>query len=238
MLVRGQLHVPTHWIRDWVGPRAYLWTLWNRKKISCPCWESKSGCPARIPLLDGSLTHPTIRRDVKWRTHLNIHSRENVKSHECIRANTSKRTKSSEDWETLCFADLSRSLLQYSAQTSSLQPEALTCKLPLHYTWLFYNKMHDSACIIDRQQFPGKQGPDSHTARTTLLRYTVNIVCVCVCVCVKSSVFCDLTPCSPMFRRNISPPSSGSKNMSSKKKNIWSILQTEPEVLYPRIQFL
>jgi hypothetical protein len=36
----------------------------------------------------------------------------------------------------------------------------------------------------------------------------------------KSTIFCDVTPCSPLsqptFRRNISPPSSGSNNKSSK----------------------
>jgi hypothetical protein len=45
---------------------------------------------------------------------------------------------------------------------------------------------------------------------------------VLTAVVIKTSIFCDITPCSPLtnqpvFQRNIRPSSSGSKNKPSKK---------------------
>jgi hypothetical protein len=40
----------TQWIGGWVGPRAGLDAV-EKRKISCPCWESNPGRPSRGPLL-------------------------------------------------------------------------------------------------------------------------------------------------------------------------------------------
>jgi hypothetical protein len=34
----------------------------------------------------------------------------------------------------------------------------------------------------------------------------------------KSTIFWDITPCSPVIRRNITPPSSGSKNKQARNQ--------------------
>jgi hypothetical protein len=82
------------------------------------------------------------------------------------------------------------------------QPEALARKLPVHYTWPFYNKKHHSACNID--QLPAIPGQTRRQPQRPLYPDTL-MHCPCV--------FWDLTPRSSMFLRNVTPPSSGSKNV-------------------------
>jgi hypothetical protein len=60
----------THWIGGWVGPPELVWTLWRRKKKSCPCRESNTGRPSasRILTEQSRLLARWTEQEAKWLT--------------------------------------------------------------------------------------------------------------------------------------------------------------------------